>query len=172
VPDRLQMRVRCLRSAAWLCHRSDPERASALMDEAGDALVRRLADEPQPVRNELRMELAETHLQRAELTSALDPSAALQDASAGFAGLRAGLEFRRTQAESGLEGVYGRIAEAALLLGRLETEHRGSSRAAVERLRELIAELEAADGGGFAGLVKELTEQADGLGAGDGAERE
>lgn len=170
-PDRLQMRVRCLRSAAWLCHEADPERANALMDEAGDALVRRLADEPQPTRNELRMELAETHLQRAELTSSLDPSAALQDATAGFAGLRAGLEFRRTQAESGFEGVYTRIAEAALLLGRLEVEHRGSSRAAVERLRELIEELEAAGGEGFAELVKALTEQADGFGAGDGAEK-
>ena len=160
VPGRLQMQVRCLRSAAWLCHRTDPERANALMDEAGAALVLRLAAEPQPTRDELRLELAETHLQRAELTRALDPRAALQDAAAGFTGLRRGLELRREQAgASGFEGVYARVVEAAVLLGQLEMDRRGVTRAAVERFRELIAELEAAGEAGPASLVRELTEQ-------------
>ena len=159
-PGRLQMRVRCLRSAAWLCHRSDPARATALMDEAGEALVLRLAAESQPTRNELRLELAETHLQRAELLRALDPRAALQDASAGFTGLRRGLEFRRRHSDaSTFEGVYARIVEAAVLLGRLEADRRGAGRAAVERFRELIDELAAAQPPGPADLIRELTEQ-------------
>jgi hypothetical protein len=177
-PDRLQMQVRCLRSAAWLCHRTDPARATALMDEAGEALVLRLAAEPQPTRNELRLELAETHLQRAELMRATDPRAALQDASAGFAGLRRGLEFRRQHTNSAaFEGVYARIVEAAVLLGRLEADRPGVGRATADRFRELISELEAALPPGPADLIQELTEQieaadADATGgpAGDGAE--
>jgi hypothetical protein len=168
-PDRLQMRVRCLRSAAWLCHRAEPERALRLMDEAGSALVLRLGAEPEPTRNELRLELAETHLQRAELTYGRDPAAALQDAAAGYHGLRRGLEFRRAHGDADvsarLEGIYGRIAEAAVLLGRLETERRGVARAATERINSLIEELEAAGPEGLADLVKELTERAEELGA-------
>ena len=177
-PGRLQMRVRCLRSAAWLCHRTDPERATALMDEAGEALVLRLAAERQPTRNELRLELAETHLQRAELLRAIDPRAALQDASAGFAGLRRGLQFRKLHSEaSTFEGVYARIVEAAVLLGRLETDRHGAGRAAVERFRELIGELESAQPPGPADLIRELTGQIEAFDAGgtrgaddDGAE--
>ena len=169
-PDRLQMRVRCLRSAAWLCHRAEPARARGLMDEAGRALVLRLDAEPEPTRNELRLELAETHLQRAELTASSDPAAALQDAEAGLRGLRRGLEYRRSQADASFEGVYGRLAEAAILLGRLETERRGTARSAAERLRALIAELEAAGGEGFDELVKDLSEQLDGYTGRDGAE--
>ncbi|HEX4788343.1 MAG TPA: hypothetical protein VH372_07760 [Actinospica sp.] len=169
-PDRLQMRVRCLRSAAWLCHGAEPERAARLMDEAGEALVLRLDAEPEPTRNELRLELAETHLQRAELTASADPAAALRDAEAALRGLRAGLEYRRTQAETGHEGVYGRLVEAALLVGRLEIGRGGSVAAAVERLGALIVELEGPGGEGHPALVKELREMIDGLTAGDGAE--
>jgi tetratricopeptide (TPR) repeat protein len=169
VPDRLQMQVRCLRSAAWLCQRADPPRAAKLMDQAGRALVLRLDAEPEPTRNELRLELAETHLQRAELTATGDPGAALQDAEAALRGLRRGLEFRRSQQDASHEGVYGRLAEAAVLLGRLEVRRRGGGRGAAERLRALIAELEAAGGEGFADIIKELTQELDGF-AGDGAE--
>lgn len=169
-PDRLQMRVRCLRSAAWLCQEAEPERARRLMDEAGRALVLRLTSEPEPTRNELQLELAETQLQRAELTAPADPDAALQDAEAAVRGLRSGLEYRRSQQDASYKGVYGRLAEAAMLLGRLEVSRHGSVRCAVERLRGLIEELEAAGSEGFADLVKQLTEQADGFTERDGAE--
>jgi tetratricopeptide (TPR) repeat protein len=169
-PDRLQMRVRCLRSAAWLCQRTEPDRATRLMDEAGEALVLRLSAEPEPTRNELRLELAETHLQRAELTASSQPALALRDADAALRGLREGLEFRRSQQDASFEGVYGRLAEAAILLGRLEVRRGGSTAAAAKRLSALVEELEAAGGEGFADLVKELAEQIDGLSAGDGAE--
>jgi hypothetical protein len=170
VPDRLQMRVRCLRSAAWLCQRSEPERAAALMDEAGRALVLRLALEPEPARNELRLELAETHLQRAELTASSAPATALQDAEAALGGLRRGLEYRRAQGDESYGGVYGRLTEAAILLGRLELRQGGGAAAAARRLEALVEELEADGGEGFADLVKELREQIDGFSARDGAE--
>jgi len=170
VPDRLQMRVRCLRSAAWLCQGSEPERATGLMDEAGRALVLRLALEPEPTRNELRLELAETHLQRAELTAAAAPASALQDAEAALGGLRRGLEYRRSQGDESYGGVYGRLAEAAILLGRLERRQGGDPAAAARRLEALAEELEAAGGEGFGDLVKELREQIDGFTARDGAE--
>jgi hypothetical protein len=173
VPGRLQMRVRCLRSAAWLGRRTDPARAAQLMDEAGTELVHRLGEAPEPARSELRLELAETHLQRAELTSGSDAPAALQDVSAAFAGLQRGLEARREhqdQQEPELGGLYQRIADAAVLLGRLEVEQYGSARAAVQRLRGLIEELEAAGTDGFADLVKGLTEQVGEFVARDGAE--
>jgi hypothetical protein len=140
--------------------------------------VLRLAAEPQPTRNELRLELAETHLQRAELVRASDPRSALQDAAAGFTGLRRGLEFRRRHADAAtFEGVYTRIVEAAVLLGRLEADGDRAGRGAVERFKELIGELEAAQPPGPADLIRELTEQIEVFDAGgapgsadDGAE--
>jgi hypothetical protein len=167
-PDRLRTRVRCLRSAAWLIQGDDLPRAVELMDRAGTALVLRLNDEPEPNRSELRIELAETHLQRAELTRRRTRRHALQDAAAACEGLRQGLEFRQAQSGDRPFGLYRRLADATGLLGRLEAARTGSSVAAVERLRALVEELEAAGGEGFADLVKELTVQIDEFDAGDG----
>ena len=158
--DRLQMRVRCLRSAAWLIHDEDLPRAVALMDQAGSVLVLRLNDEPEPTRSELRIELAETHLQRAELARGRRREA-LQDAFAAVEGLRRGLEFREADTGSRPLNLYRRLADAALLLGRLETAQHGSARSAVERLRALVGELEAAGDEGFADLVKDLAARID-----------
>ena len=163
-PDRLRVRVRCLRSAAWLIQDSDLPQAVVLMDQAGSALVLRLNDEPEPNRSELRIELAETHLQRAELARGRRRES-LQDASAAFEGLRQGVRFR--EAESGTRpwNLYRRLTDAAMFLGRLETARYGSPRSAVARLRALAEELEAAGDEGFADLVKDLTAQIDGFGA-------
>ena len=155
-PDRLQTRVRCLRTAAWLVEDSDLPRAVELMDEAGSALVLRLNDEPEPTRSELRIELAETHLQRAELARGRRRES-LQDAAAAFEGLRKGLEFREAESGARPRNLYRRLADAALFLGRLEAARHGSPRSAVERLRALVEELEAAPDADFADLVKDLT---------------
>ena len=168
-PDRLRMRARCLRSAAWLIHEDDLPRAIELMDLAGSALVLRLDAEPEPNRGELRIELAETHLQRAELARGRRREA-LQDAGAAYEGLRRGVEFRAAQGGSRPLNLYRRLADAALLLGRLETARYGSPLSAVERLRDLVKELEAAGDEGFADLVKDLTTQIDEFDAHDGAE--
>jgi hypothetical protein len=154
--DRLQTRVRCLRTAAWLIEDSDLPRAVELMDEAGSALVLRLNDEPEPTRSELRIELAETHLQRAELARGRSRES-LQDAAAAFAGLRRGVEFRTAVGGARPRGLYRRLADAALFLGRLEAARHGSPHSAAERLRALLAELEAAGDAGLADLVKDLT---------------
>jgi hypothetical protein len=166
-PDRLRIRVRCLRSASWLIQGADLERAVELMDRAGSALVLRLNDEPDPNRSELRIELAETHLQRAELTRDRQRHA-LQDATAAYTGLRQGLEFRLAEDGSRPFSLYRRLADAAIFLGQLETSRCGSPRSAVERLRSLVQELESAGDEGFAELVKELTVQIDEFDAGDG----
>ena len=169
-PDRLRIRARCLRSAAWLIKDSDLPRAVELMDLAGATLVLRLHHEPEPNRGELRIEMAETHLQRAELTRSRTREA-MQDAAAAYAGMRQGIEFREAQDGSRAPGLYPRLADAALLLGQLETTRYGSSRSAVARLRELVEELEAADDERLVDLVKELTARIDELDAGeDGAE--
>ena len=154
--DRLQVRVRCLRTAAWLIEDSDLPQAVALMDQAGSALVLRLNDEPEPTRSELRIELAETHLQRAELARGRRRES-LQDAAAAVDGLRRGLEFREAETGSRPANLYRRLADAALFLGQLEAARHGSPRTAVERLRALVGELEAAGDEGFADLVKDLT---------------
>jgi hypothetical protein len=166
-PDRLRIRVRCLRSAAWLIQGSDPRRAVELMDRAGSALVLRLNDEPEPNRGELRIELAETHLQRAELIRERRRHAQ-QHAAAAYTGLRQGIEFRLAQDGARPFGLYRRLADAATFLGHLETARTGSPRSALDRLRGLVEELESAEGEGFAELVKELTVQIDELDAGDG----
>jgi hypothetical protein len=166
-PDRLRTRVRCLRSAAWLIRDGDPRRALELMDRAGSALVLRLNDEPEPNRGELRIELAETHLQRAELTRDRQRHA-LQDAAAAYAGLRQGADFRFAHDGARPFGLHRRLADAALLLGELEAARSGSPRSAVERLRALAEELEAAGGEGFAEIVKDLMVRIDGFEPGDG----
>ncbi|HET9173317.1 MAG TPA: hypothetical protein VFN97_28060 [Actinospica sp.] len=166
-PDRLRTRVRCLRSAAWLVQGGDRRRAVELMDRAGSALVLRLNDEPEPQRSELRIELAETHLQRAELVRDRRRHAQ-QDAAAAYAGLRRGLEFRLAQDGARPFGLYRRLADAAMFLGELEAARTGSPRSAVERLRGLVAELESADGAGYDDIVKELIIRIDGFDAGDG----
>jgi hypothetical protein len=165
-PDRLRIRVRCLRSAAWLIQSSDVRRAVQLMDDAGSALVLRLNDEPEPNRSELRIELAETHLQRAELTR-VRRRHALQDANAAFNGLRQGIEFRTAQDGARPFGLYRRLVDAAMFLGDLEATRTGSSRSALERLRGLVAELEPFEGDGYAELIKELTLQIEELEADD-----
>lgn len=166
-PDRLRIRVRCLRSASWLIQGTDLPRAVELMDRAGSALVLRLHNEPDPNRSELRIELAETHLQRAELTRKRQREA-LQDAAAAYAGMRQGLEFREAQTGSRPFGLYRRLVDAAMFLGHLENARFGSPRSALERLRGLVEELESAGDEGFAELVKELTVQIDEYDAGDG----
>lgn len=166
-PDRLRVRVRCLRSAAWLIRGSDLPRAVELMDRAGAALVLRLDDEPEPNRGELRIELAETHLQRAELVRDRQREA-LQDATAAYAGLRQGIEFRREQSGGRPFGLMRRLVDAAVLLGQLEAERFGSSDTAVRRLRGMVEELETAGDEGFADLVKELTVRIGEYGTGDG----
>jgi hypothetical protein len=162
-PERMLVRIRCLRSAAWLEHRGGRDDGTDLMDEAGTALVRRIEAEPDPARRDaLRLELAETHLQRAELTERASPALAEQDAVAALGGMRRVLA---RQAERGdgqdLLGLYGRIADCALLLGRIEVARHGAAGRAERRLRALIAQVEAAAPEGFADLVKTLTEQAD-----------
>ncbi|HWG27624.1 hypothetical protein [Actinospica sp.] len=159
-PDRLRIRVRSLRSAAWLIQGADLPRAIELMDQAGSALVRRLNDEPEPDRSELRIELAETHLQRGELARNRGREA-LQDAAAAYAGLRQGLEFREAQSDGRPFGLYRRLVDAAMFLGQLEVARFGSPRSALDRLRGLVEELETAGDEGFAELVKELTVQID-----------
>lgn len=163
-PERLLVRIRCLRSAAWLEFRAGRDDGTDLMDEAGTALVRRLDGEPDASRRDaLRLELAETHFQRAELTADSDPVLAEQDAAAALSGMRRVLGAGgggRTAAED-LLGLYGRIADCSLLLGRIEIARHGATGRAERRLRELVAELEAAAPEGFADLVKTLTEQAD-----------
>jgi hypothetical protein len=166
-PDRLRVRVRCLRSAAWLIQDTDLPRAVELMNQAGAALVLRLYEEPEPNRGELRIELAETHLQRAELVRDRRREA-LQDAAAAYAGMRRGLEFREAQADGRPLGLYRRLVDAAMVLGHLEAARYGSPRSALDRLRGLVEELEAAGDEGFAELVKELTVQIDAYDAGDG----
>ncbi|MBR7834764.1 hypothetical protein KDL01_15925 [Actinospica durhamensis] len=161
-PERLLVRIRCLRSAAWLEFRAGRDDGTDLMDEAGTALLRRLEAEPDPDRRDsLRLELAETHLQRAELTAQNDPLPAEQDATAALQGLRRVLARRAATDVEGLLGLYGRIGDCALLLGRLEIARHGAVGRAERRLRTLIAELEAAAPEGFADLVKTLTEQAE-----------
>jgi hypothetical protein len=168
--DRLHARVRCLRSAAWLMQDTDLPRAIELMNEAGSALVLRLNDEPEPDRSELRIELAETHLQRAELARGRRLEA-LQDAAAAFDGLRRGLEFREAQNGSRPLNLYRRLTDAALYLSQLEAERHGSARGAAARLRALVEEFEAAGDEGFADLVKDLRMQIDEFDAHDGAEQ-
>jgi hypothetical protein len=167
--DRLQMRVRCLRSAAWLVQDSEPAQAVALMDEAGSALVLRLNDEPEPTRSELRIELAETHLQRAELARGRRRES-LQDAAAAVDGLRRGVEFRAAETGARPVKLYQRLADAAVFLGSLETARYGSARAAAHRLRGLAEELEATGDAGLADLAKDLTAQIDELDAGESPE--
>jgi hypothetical protein len=162
-PARLLVRIRCLRSAAWLEFRAGRDDGTDLLDEAGTALVRRLEDEPDAAaRLALRLELAETHFQRAELTAEADPVSAQQDVTAALAGMRRILEARRAEASAqDLLDLYGRIADSALLLGRIEIARHGATARAERRLRDLVAELEQAGPEGFADLVKALTGQAD-----------
>lgn len=169
-PDRLRTRARCLRSAAWLVKESDLARALELMDQAGSALVRRLHSEPEPNRSELRTELAETHLQRAELARDRTREA-LQDARAAYTGLRQAIEFQQARDDGARPvGMYPRLADAALLLGELETTRYGSPRSAAARLRGLVEELEAASDERLVDLAKELMARVDELDAGDEAE--
>jgi hypothetical protein len=86
-----------------------------------------------------------------------------QDAAAALSGMRRvlGSEARAQAAADDLLGLYGRIADCALLLGRIEIARYGATGRAERRLRALVAELEAAAPEGFADLVKTLTEQAD-----------
>lgn len=62
------VRIKCLRSAAWLRADEDLVAALLLMDEAGGELVRAIGGAAKPAdRAEARFELAETHVQRARV---------------------------------------------------------------------------------------------------------
>ena len=67
------VRVRCLRSAAWLIAADDLDAALGVMDQAGGELVTALATDStdEERRGPARYELAETHLQRARIVLSL-----------------------------------------------------------------------------------------------------
>jgi len=80
------VRIKCLRSAAWLRADDDLTAALALMDEAGGELVRTIGGPAEPAdRAEARFELAETHVQRARVVLDLAEAGTLpEDRAAGL----------------------------------------------------------------------------------------
>ncbi|HEU5333106.1 MAG TPA: hypothetical protein VFU73_10085 [Actinocrinis sp.] len=80
------VRIKCLRSAAWLRADEDLVAALALMDEAGGELVGAIGGAAEPAdRTEARFELAETHVQRARVVLDLAEAGTLpEDRAAGL----------------------------------------------------------------------------------------
>jgi hypothetical protein len=168
------VRIKCLRSAAWLRADEDLTAALALMDEAGGELVRAAGGAVGPAdRAEARFELAETHVQRARVVLDLAETDALpedrrtdlvreafQDVVAAVNGLRRMLPAApdaEDGAAVGTDAVLPRLVQAAAISAQLEAGQLGRAQRAAFRLEQLAAEC-AAHGGSEA--AAQLTEQA------------
>jgi tetratricopeptide (TPR) repeat protein len=172
------VRIKCLRSAAWLLAGEDLDAALGLMDRAGGELVHALATAEPDERTIVRYEIAETHVQRARVvlnlaTDGLLPEGAgerlveeaFQEIGGAVSGLRRLLGEGTPHAEDGGEDAaggeaLGRLVYATLVAGRLEGGHLGRAAAAVARLREVAQDCA---GRGHAELAVPLVEYADEL---------
>lgn len=180
------VRIKCLRSAAWLRAEEDLTAALALMDEAGGELVGAIAGAADPAaRAEARIELAETHTQRARVVLDLAESASLpedrslelvreafQEVTAAVNGLSRMLTDEDGAANEDsahnedtadkedtaeADPVLPRLVQAAVISAQLEAGQLGLARRAAFRLKRL-AVLCAAHGGSDA--AAQLTEHA------------
>lgn len=167
------VRIKCLRSAAWLCAEDDLAAALRLMDTAGGELVRAFAAETNAERSAVaRFELAETHVQRGRIVFDLDAENALpedrrdallgeafQEVTASISGLRRMLAQQPADADPdvGVEAILPRLVQAAVISAQIEAGRFGRDRRAAFRLRE-IADTCAAYGG--ADAAAELTAYA------------
>ncbi|HEU5425960.1 MAG TPA: hypothetical protein VFU74_03765 [Actinocrinis sp.] len=175
------VRVKCLRSAAWLLAAEDLDAALGVMDRAGGELITVLAaDDGSDARHgPARYELAETHLQRARIvlnlaenrSLAADESEKLlgeayQHANAAISGLRrlvpAGPESETAPgprpAPDGL--LFERLAVALMAAARIEGGHLDRAPAAAAKLRDRAVEFESWD---KPELARRLTERAEQL---------
>ena len=177
------VRVKCLRSAAWLLAAEDLDAALAVMDRAGGELITVLAaDDGSDARHgPARYELAETHLQRARIvlnlaqnrSLAADESEKLlgeayQHATAAISGLRRLVPAGAASETSGAAGprpvpdglLFERLAVALMAAARIEGGHLDRALAAAAKLRDWAAEFESWD---KPELARRLTERAEQL---------
>ena len=165
------VRVKCLRSAAWLLAAEDLDAALEVMDRAGSELVTALAaddDENGDWHAPTRYELAETHLQRARIVLNLAESRSLaaddgekllgeayQHATAAINGLRRLVPGGPAFAPDGL--LFERLSVALVVAARIEGGHLDRPVAAAARLRDWAAEFESWD---KPELARRLTDRA------------
>ncbi len=167
------VRIKCLRSAAWLCAEDDLPAALRLMDTAGGELVRAFAAATGEEQSAVaRFELAETHVQRGRIvfdlaeSDSLPPDTrddllgeAFQEVTASISGLRRMLAQQpdADAADTGVEAILPRLVQAAVISAQIEAGRFGRGRRAAFRLRE-IADTCAQYGG--ADAAAELTAYA------------
>lgn len=175
------VRVKCLRSAAWLTAADDLAAALGVMDRAGGELITVLAtdDGSDPRHGPARYELAETHLQRARIVLNLAESRSLaadesekllgeayQHATAAISGLRRLVPAGAPGETAGAAGalpvpdglLFERLAVALTAAARIEGDHLDRAPAAAAKLRDWAAEFESWH---KPELARRLTERAE-----------